>query len=63
MLEYLLWVLVGAWVLYGWPRSVTRKVQRGQLTEDQAEERLRKFRPQLGYLIMLVGLGLMFTEL
>jgi len=63
LIEHLLWVLAGSWVLYGWPRSVNRKLQRGQLTEDQAQERLRKLRPQLGYIIMLVGIGLMFMDL
>ena len=52
------WVLVGAWLLYRWPRSVHRKIASGKLSEAEGDARLRRLTPNSGYVAILLGIGL-----
>jgi hypothetical protein len=56
-------LLIGVWLLWLWPRSVHRKIERGELSEEAGETALRKIPPKQGYLIMIVAIGLMFMKL
>jgi hypothetical protein len=57
LIEDILWILLGIWLLYGWPRRIRRKVARGQLSREAAENKLRTFSPKWGYLALFVGIA------
>ena len=63
LIDALFWLIVGAWVLYGWPRSIRRKVDRNELTMRESEAKLRKFSPQLGYVFILIAISQIILEL
>jgi hypothetical protein len=54
--ENALWIGVGVYVVWFWPRSVRRDITSGKTTEAQGLAKLKKFNPRLGYLIILWGL-------
>ena len=54
--ENLIWVGVGAYVVWFWPRGVRRAIELGKTTEEQGAAKLKKFNPRLGYLIIIFGL-------
>jgi hypothetical protein len=55
--ENLLWVGVGAYVVWFWPRRVRRDIDSGKTTEGEGLAKLKKFNPRLGYLIIILGLA------
>jgi hypothetical protein len=48
-------VLGGIWVLYVWPRSVRRQIERGDLSEEDGQARLRMCSPSSGYTAFLLA--------
>jgi hypothetical protein len=42
----------GAFLAWRWPRRVRREVESGDISEQQGREKLRRFSPMLGYLVM-----------
>jgi len=55
VIENCIWVLAGFYIVFGWPRRVRQQVASGKLTEEAAQARLTKFRPQFGYLLVALG--------
>ena len=56
-------LLVGVWLLWMWSRSVRRKIERRDISQEVGETALRRIPPEQGYLIMILAIGLMFAEL
>src|SRR5207245_8957056 len=56
-------LLVGVWLLWIWARSVRRKIERRDISEEVGEIALRRIPSKQGYLIMILAIGLMFAEL
>jgi len=54
--EDLIWVGVGVYVVWFWPRRVRRDVQAGTMSDEQGRAKLKKFNPRIGYLIAIFGL-------
>jgi hypothetical protein len=54
--EYALWFGVGAYLAWFWPRRVRRQIESGKLTEEQGRQKLKKFSPLLGYLVMVAAI-------
>jgi HAMP domain-containing protein len=48
--------LIGVWLLYVWPRSVRRQIERGDLSEEDAQVRLRMCPPSTGYAAFLMAI-------
>jgi hypothetical protein len=63
LIEALVWVLVGAWVLYVYPHRISSKVARAELSEEDAQAKLRRFSPKWGYTAILIGILQIFTSL
>jgi len=51
--------LMGVWFLYVWPRNVRRQIERGDLSEEDGQARLRMCPPSSGYVLFL--LAILFT--
>lgn len=62
-IENCIWVLVGFYIVFAWPRRVRRQVASGKLTEEAAQTRLKKFRPQFGYLLVVLGLVRLVSDI
>ena len=62
LIEDILWILLGIWLLYGWPRRIRRKVARGELSQEAGENKLRKF-SQWGYVAVFVGIAETYVSL
>ena len=56
-------LLVGVWLLWMWPRSVRRKIERRDISQEVGETALRRIPSKQWYLIMILAIGLMFAEL
>ncbi len=56
-------VLVGATLLYIWPRIIHRKIESGKLSEEEGESILGRIPPRSGYTLIIVGVAAMFMEL
>jgi len=54
--EYALWFGAGAYLAWFWPRRVRRQIHSGKLTEEQGRQKLKKFSPLLGYLVMIAAI-------
>lgn len=54
--EAALWVGVGIYIVWFWPRQIQRQVQVGKISHEQGQSKLKKFNPRFGYLVMLFGL-------
>jgi hypothetical protein len=63
LVDALFWLIAGAWVLYGWPRSIRRKIDRNELTTREGQARLRRFPPQVGYVFILIAIAQIIFEL
>ncbi len=55
-IEYALWFSAGAYLAWFWPRRVRRQIESGKLTKEQGRQKLKKFSPLLGYLVMLAAI-------
>ncbi len=53
---------VGAFLAWLWPRRVHRKVEAGDMSEQQGRDRLRQFSPMLGYLAMTAAILLLIAQ-
>jgi hypothetical protein len=51
-------VLMGIWFLYIWGRSVRRQIERGDLSEEDGQARLRMCPPSSGYACFLLAISL-----
>ena len=63
LIEDIFWILLGVWLLYGWPNRVHRQIARGKLTEEAGEAKLRKFSPQWGYAAIFFGISQTYVTL
>lgn len=54
--EYGLWFAAGAYLAWLRPNRVLREVQAGKLSEQQGRDKIKKFSPMLGYLVMVAAL-------
>src|ERR1051326_5733210 len=63
MIDTLPWIIAGSWALYGWPRSVQRKINADELTVREVEAKLRRFPPALGYVFLLIAIGEILLKL
>jgi hypothetical protein len=54
--EYALWFGAGAYLAWFWPRRVHRDVQSGKISEERGRQKLKKFSPLLGYLVMIAAI-------
>jgi hypothetical protein len=52
-------VVLGIWLLYVWPRSIRRQIARGNLSEEDGQARLRMCPPKSGYVSFLAAIALM----
>ena len=57
LLEELVWIIVALWLIVFRPRSIRRKVARGELTEADAEAKIRKVHPLAGYAVLFFGIS------
>ena len=48
--------LAGVWLLYIWPRSIRRQIERGDLSEEDGQARLRMCPPSSGYAAFLLAI-------
>jgi hypothetical protein len=55
-IEDVIWIGVGAYVVWFWPRRVRRAVQAGTISDEQGQAKLKRFNPRFGYLIVIFGL-------
>jgi hypothetical protein len=53
----------GLYLLLLWPRIIRRRVDAGTLTEAEAQEKLRKPSPKLGYLLLFAAAGQLIIQL
>jgi hypothetical protein len=60
--EYALFFGVGAYLAWFWPRRVRRQIESGKLTEEQGHQKLKKFSPLLGYLVMMAAIVFALSE-
>jgi len=51
-----LWVLVAIWYLYAWPRSLRRRIDRGDIDAFDGVAKLRKA-PLIGYFLLLIAIA------
>ena len=51
-------VFLGIWLLYVWPRSIRRQIERGSLSEENGQARLRMCPPKSGYVSFLAAIAL-----
>jgi hypothetical protein len=62
----IVWIVIlvaaGAYARWGWPRSIRRKLAAGELSQAQAEEKLRKA-PKTGYIMWAVAACSLATSL
>ncbi|SRR5216684_1892852 len=63
LIDDLFWVIVGAWLPYLRPQRIRRKVDRGEITNEDGETELRKLPPKVGYVLIIVGIGQMVIQL
>jgi hypothetical protein len=56
-------VLIGATLLYIWPRIIHRTIESGKLSEEEGESILGRIPPRSGYTLIIVGVAAMFMEL
>ena len=56
-------VLIGATILYVWPRIIRRKIETGKLSKDEGESTLGRIPRQSGYILIIAGIAAMFAEL
>jgi hypothetical protein len=49
-------VIAGAWCLYVWPRSIRRRIDRGDVDAFDGLEKLRKA-PLFGYMFLLIAIA------
>ena len=49
-------IALGVNLVWLWPNKLQSQVQAGKLSEAQAKEKLKKFSPRLGYLVIIVGI-------
>jgi len=50
------WIFAAIWYLYVWPRSLRRRIDRGDIDAFDGLAKLRKA-PSVGYLLLLVALA------
>ncbi|MHA3769994.1 hypothetical protein ACXR0O_00490 [Verrucomicrobiota bacterium sgz303538] len=55
IIENAIWIAAGLYIVFLWPKRVQRQIASGKLTEEEGHSRLKKFRPQLGYLVVALG--------
>ena len=63
ILDGIIPVLIGAALLHLWPRLIHRKIESGKLSEEEGESILRRIPREVGYMLIIVGIGAMFMEL
>jgi hypothetical protein len=51
-----LFFAAGAYLAWFWPRRVRHQIQSGKLTDEQGRQKLAKFSPLLGYLVMIAAI-------
>ena len=61
-IEYAIWFGVGAYLAWFWPRRVRRDVQSGKISEEQGRQKLKKFSPLLGYLVMVAAVAFALSQ-
>jgi len=50
------WMLVAIWYLYFWPRSLRRRIDRGDIDAFDGLAKLRKA-PLVGYMLLLIAIA------
>jgi len=55
MIETALILPGGLYLLLAWPPIIRRRVESGKLLEAEAQEKLRKPSPKLGYLLLFIA--------
>jgi len=63
MIETALIFAGGLYLLLVWPRIIRRRVESGKLSEVEAQEKLRKPGPKLGYLLLFAAVGQFIIQL
>ena len=63
MIETTLIFSGGLYLLLVWPRIIRRRVEAGRLSEAEAQEKLRKPSPKLGYVLLFGAAGQLIIEL
>jgi hypothetical protein len=63
MIETALILAGGLYLLLVWPRIIRRRVESGKLSEAEAQEKLRKPSPKLGYLLLFIAGGQLIIAL
>ena len=61
--EDLIWVGIGTYVVWFWPRRVRRDIESGKTPVEQGLAKVNKFNPRLGYLIIIFGLARIAEEI
>jgi len=56
-------IIVGILLRYAWPGGVHKKVARGELSEEEGRDRLRRLHPKTGYVSILMGICLTLMSL
>jgi hypothetical protein len=51
-----IWMLVAIWYLYVWPRSLRRRIDRGDIDASDGLPKLRKA-PLIGYFLVLIAIA------
>jgi len=63
MIETTLILGGGLYLLLVWPRIIRRRVEAGRLSEAEAQEKLRKPSPKLGYVLLFAAAGQLIIQL
>ncbi len=63
MIETTLILGGGLYLLLVWPRIIRRRVEAGRLSEAEAQEKLRKPSPKLGYVLLIAAAGQLIIQL
>ena len=63
LITSLILIVIGVWLLWFWPRSIRRKIDSGDISEEAGENALRKIQPGQGYIIIIIAIVLMFMKL
>ena len=51
-IEHVLFLFVGAYIVFLWPRQVERQVARAKISREEGDARLKKVRPWFGYILI-----------
>ncbi len=63
MIETTLILGGGLYLLLVWPRIIRRRVEAGRLSEAEAQEKLRKPSPKVGYVLLFAAAGQLIIQL